>query len=112
VKILELNARHPLMHNLSAMLGMDANPGLVDAAVEQVFETALLQDGIHPDPASMADRLTLILQAATGSAADDLAFPEVEHAAPVEADEEVVGDGDGGNEADDSAEDAGDDAEE
>ena len=42
--------------------------------VEQVFETALLQDGIHPDPSSMADRLTLLMQAATGSETTDLDF--------------------------------------
>lgn len=65
VKILELNPRHPLIHNLRARLGVDAGDGLVDAVVEQVFEIALLQDGIHPDPASMAERLFLIMQAAT-----------------------------------------------
>jgi lysophospholipase L1-like esterase len=32
--------------------------------IEQIFETALLQDGIHPDPAGMAERLTRIMQAA------------------------------------------------
>jgi len=45
--------------------------------VEQVFETALLQDGIHPDPSSMADRLTLLMQAATGSASAALKFAEL-----------------------------------
>ena len=50
---------------------------LIDAVVEQVFETALLQDGIHPDPSSMAERLTLLMQAATGSASADLPFAEV-----------------------------------
>ena len=77
VKTLELNPRHPLMHNLVSM--MQANPGnqLIDVAIEQVFETALLQDGIHPDPAAMAERLNLLLQAATGSAADALNFGPV-----------------------------------
>ncbi len=68
VKILELNARHPLIHNLSSML----DSPLAGLIVEQVFETALLQDGIHPDPASMAARLTAIMQAATGSPVSDL----------------------------------------
>jgi molecular chaperone HtpG len=65
VKILELNPHHPLMHNLSGMLTENAENTLVQAVVEQVFETALLQDGIHPDPASMADRLTMLMEAAT-----------------------------------------------
>ncbi len=72
VKILELNPRHPLMHNLSSILAGQPDNPLVNVVVEQVFETALLQDGIHPDPASMADRLTLLMQAATGTPASDL----------------------------------------
>ena len=62
---------------------MIANGGtddLIDAVAEQVFETALLQDGIHPDPSSMADRLTLLMQAATGSATADLDFASVQTA--------------------------------
>lgn len=73
VKILELNRRHALVHNLSDMLeGGDQT--VVDAVIEQIFETALLQDGIHPDPASMAERLYLLMQAATGTATGDLDF--------------------------------------
>lgn len=68
VKTLELNPRHPLLHNMSRMVSNPQQSALVNAVVEQVFETALLQDGIHPDPASMADRLYMLLQAATGSA--------------------------------------------
>ena len=77
VKALELNPRHPLMHNLSGLIADSGDEALIDAVVEQVFETALLQDGIHPDPSSMADRLTLLMQAATGSASADLDFAEV-----------------------------------
>lgn len=64
VKVLELNPRHPLVHNLSRMLAAGGGP-LADLVVEQMFETAQLQDGIHPDPASMADRITKLMQAAT-----------------------------------------------
>ena len=74
VKALELNARHPLMHNLSSLIADGGGESLVDAVIEQVFETALLQDGIHPDPSSMAQRLTLLMQAATGSSSADLDF--------------------------------------
>ncbi len=75
VKILELNPRHPLMHNLTRLLTTTDSAPLIDAVIEQVFETALLQDGIHPDPASMADRLTLLMQAATTR---DIPFTEVD----------------------------------
>ena len=76
IKALELNPRHPLMHNLSYLIAGEGDDGLIDAVVEQVFETALLQDGIHPDPSSMAGRLTLLMQAATGSLGADLKFED------------------------------------
>jgi HSP90 family molecular chaperone len=65
VKTLELNASHPLLHNLSSMIATQPDNPLLDMIIDQVFETALLQDGIHPDPASMAARLTDIMKAAT-----------------------------------------------
>jgi HSP90 family molecular chaperone len=77
VKMLELNPRHPLLHNLNHLLAGGGNDALVDAVIEQVFETALLQDGIHPDPAAMAARLTVLMQAATGSAANELDFSQL-----------------------------------
>jgi len=72
VKTLELNPRHPLMHNLSAMVGSTPDNPLINLVIEQVFETALLQDGIHPDPAAMAPRLQLLMEAATGTPASEL----------------------------------------
>ena len=76
VKILELNPRHKLVHNLQTLLSNNGDERLIEAVVEQVFETALLLDGIHPDPASMANRLNLLMQAATGTAVNDLDFTE------------------------------------
>jgi molecular chaperone HtpG len=76
VKSLELNPRHPLLHNVSNLLASNGDNPLIDVVIEQVFETALLQDGIHPDPAAMADRLTALMQAATGSA-DTVDFSKV-----------------------------------
>lgn len=81
VKTLELNPRHPLVHNLSGMLASGAQTALSNAVIEQIFETALLQEGLHPDPAAMAARLTLLMQAATGSAVSELDFAVV-HDAP------------------------------
>ncbi len=77
VKTLELNPRHPLLHNLSARIAQ-GDDALVDAVIEQIFETALLQDGIHPDPASMAERLTMLMEAATRNS-------QTEHAEAAEA---------------------------
>ncbi|MFZ4825858.1 MAG: molecular chaperone HtpG [Phototrophicaceae bacterium] len=65
IKTLEINPRHALIHNLNVLLTQDSSSALVDTVIEQVFETALLQDGIHPDPASMADRIVKLMQEAT-----------------------------------------------
>lgn len=73
VKILELNPRHGLLHNLTGLIN-NGQTALVDAVIEQVFETALLQDGIHPDPSAMANRLIMLMQAATGTPTDSLKF--------------------------------------
>jgi molecular chaperone HtpG len=72
VKILELNRRHPLLHNLSNLVSNTPDNPLINLVIEQVFETALLQEGIHPDPAAMAPRLQLLMQAATGTPTSDL----------------------------------------
>ena len=69
VRTLELNPRHALLHNLGHMLAARPQDPVIDAAIEQLFETALLQDGLHPDPASMAGRLLMLLEAATGGVA-------------------------------------------
>lgn len=66
VKTLELNPHHALIHNLAQKVAHTPDDALLDTIIEQVFETALLQEGIHPDPASMAERLTRIMTAATG----------------------------------------------
>jgi HSP90 family molecular chaperone len=83
VKVLELNPRHSLMHNLSQMIAISPDNSLIPLVVEQVFENALLQDGIHPDPASMAARLTTLMEAATEkSGIMPPETPAVETAAP------------------------------
>jgi len=64
VLTLEVNPRHPLLHNLSKM--EDGAP-MFGVIVEQLYETALLQEGLHPDPSSMAERLTQLMQAASQS---------------------------------------------
>jgi molecular chaperone HtpG len=77
VKTLELNPRHPLLHNLSGMLAANGDNRMIDVVIEQLFETALLQDGIHPDPAAMSDRLLVLMEAATGTPADRLNLASV-----------------------------------
>ncbi|MBO9310192.1 MAG: molecular chaperone HtpG [Chloroflexi bacterium] len=60
-RILEINPRHPLIRNLSAM----PDEPLAEQVIEQLFEGALLVEGIHPRPADMVPRLLSIMEAAT-----------------------------------------------
>ena len=60
-KVLELNPSHPILVGLHE-LGVD-DP-LSKLLIEQVYEDALLIEGLHPDPASMIARIQEIMQRA------------------------------------------------
>ncbi|MBN1679628.1 MAG: molecular chaperone HtpG [Anaerolineae bacterium] len=64
-KNLELNRRHPLIHNLSVLLQTDAEAEIIDQTIEQLYENALLVDGIHPNPAAMVARIHKLMELAT-----------------------------------------------
>ena len=53
-KELEINPQHPLMTRIRALPSDDPRVALV---IEQLYEDALLIEGIHPDPASMIERI-------------------------------------------------------
>jgi HSP90 family molecular chaperone len=60
-KILELNPAHAILKKL---LDMDSASGLQTLIIEQIYDSALLVEGLHPDPSSMAARVEQIIQAA------------------------------------------------
>ncbi len=60
-KILELNPSHPIIQNLVTIPEEDP---LSKVVIEQIFENALLIEGLHPNPAVMIDRIDQIIQAA------------------------------------------------
>jgi molecular chaperone HtpG len=62
-KILELNPSHPILKNL---LSLEKGSDLQKAIIDQIYESALLVEGLHPDPASMVSRLEQIIAAALG----------------------------------------------
>jgi len=63
--ILELNPNHPIIANLMARAGNNGDDPILDAAIEQLYEDALLLEGFHPDPAQMVERIEKLLEAAT-----------------------------------------------
>jgi molecular chaperone HtpG len=60
-KILEVNPDHPI---LKALKSQPENSDLTPLTIEQIYEDALLIEGLHPDPASMINRIQKILEAA------------------------------------------------
>jgi molecular chaperone HtpG len=60
-KILELNPAHVILKNL---LDLDSASELQTLIIEQIYDSALLVEGLHPDPSSMAARVEQIIQAA------------------------------------------------
>jgi molecular chaperone HtpG len=63
-KILEINRGHPLMQNLAKRLSDLSERELVDTIIEQLFESALLGEGLHPNPAEMIPRIQKLMEAA------------------------------------------------
>jgi molecular chaperone HtpG len=60
-KVLEINVQHALLVGLAQH---DAADPLSTAIIEQVYESALLVEGLHPEPASMIARIQEIMEAA------------------------------------------------
>jgi molecular chaperone HtpG len=60
-KILELNPAHPILKKL---IKLDAASELGTIIIEQVYDSALLVEGLHPDPSSMVERVQQIMDAA------------------------------------------------
>lgn len=68
VKILELNRRHPLIHNLAQLIARRPEDPLINPTIEQLFENLLLLDGLHPDPVRMVPRIQTLLTEAVSKA--------------------------------------------
>ena len=64
-KVLELNLSHPLLQNIFALHQESTNEDLVDKAVHQVYEGALLVDGDLKETAGFVQRMTDLLVEAT-----------------------------------------------
>ena len=78
-KILELNPRHVIIAGVSQMLAEDhaeerddgspedapvMDVAIVDASIEQLYDNALLLEGLHPNPTDMVERIQLLMASA------------------------------------------------
>ncbi len=62
-KVFELNPRHKIIIGLNNLSPENELSSLV---IEQIYEDALLIEGLHPDPAGMISRIQKLLEAALG----------------------------------------------
>jgi len=65
-KIMEVNRRHPLIANLAALVTVEPQAPVIDLTIEQLFDSALVQEGLHPNPAEMLPRIERLMEIAAG----------------------------------------------
>lgn len=68
-RILEVNRRHPLIADLAQLVTAVPDSDMVNLGIEQLYESALLQEGLHPNPAEMLPRIQQLLEIAAEQAA-------------------------------------------
>ena len=61
-RIMEINRGHDLIVNLAHRLEKDEADPVVDLIIEQLYNSALVQEGLHPNPAEMLPRIQQLMQ--------------------------------------------------
>jgi molecular chaperone HtpG len=65
-KILEVNRNHALIANLARTLHDKPDAELIDLMIEQLYDSALVQEGLHPNPVEMLPRIQKLMALAVG----------------------------------------------
>jgi molecular chaperone HtpG len=68
-RILEVNRKHPLISNLSHLVAEQPDSELVKLSIEQLYDSALVQEGLHPNPSEMLPRIQQLMSLAAEGAA-------------------------------------------
>lgn len=63
-RTLELNRSSQLVADVARLAEQQPDAPLTAALIEQLYDSALLLEGLHPNPASMVDRIALLMAAA------------------------------------------------
>jgi molecular chaperone HtpG len=66
-KIVEVNRNHPLIANLAHLVSDTPDNPLINLTIEQLYDSALVQVGLHPNPTEMVPRIQQLLELATAS---------------------------------------------
>ena len=65
--ILEVNRNHPLVANLARLINSEPQNQLINLSIEQLYESALVQEGLHPNPVAMLPRIQELMMLAAAS---------------------------------------------
>ncbi|HEX6383520.1 MAG TPA: molecular chaperone HtpG, partial [Anaerolineae bacterium] len=71
-KILEINRNHPLIVKLARLVTDRPDSRLIGLGIEQLYDSALVQEGLHPNPADMLPRVQELLTLAAEAATEDI----------------------------------------
>lgn len=64
-RVMEVNKNHAIIQNLANRLETDGSYDLVDLMIEQLYESALVQEGLHPNPSTMLPRIQKLMEIAS-----------------------------------------------
>ncbi|WP_420644447.1 molecular chaperone HtpG [Candidatus Leptofilum sp.] len=67
-RILEVNRSHPLVANLANLVENDPDNELINLGIKQLYDSALIQEGLHPNPADILPRIQQLLTLAAAQA--------------------------------------------
>jgi molecular chaperone HtpG len=67
-RIMEVNRGHPLISNLAHLLEEHPDSELINLSIEQLYESALVQEGLHPNPQHMLPRIEALMLLAAEAA--------------------------------------------
>jgi molecular chaperone HtpG len=60
-RILEVNRHHPLIASLAHLVTEQPDNELINLSIEQLYENALVQEGLHPNPGDMLPRIQQLI---------------------------------------------------
>jgi molecular chaperone HtpG len=63
-RMLEVNRGHALIADLARLIERGEQPELAAALIEQLYDNALLVEGLHPNPSDMVARIQTLMEAA------------------------------------------------
>ncbi|UCG23986.1 MAG: molecular chaperone HtpG [Chloroflexota bacterium] len=67
-RILEVNRGHNLIAHLTRLVGQHPQDQLIELSINQLYENALVMEGLHPNPAAMLPQIQKLLEIATEQA--------------------------------------------